>query len=221
MSEVAEQNARSASSSSDDELVKAAINGDVTSFEALVRRYRRAIVTVGRRITSSPDDAEDIAQTTFMKAFVALPGFRGRSSFLTWLNSIAKNESLMWMRKRARELAIRDINDDQEPTVPFELPDSRPDPESILIEKERRELLRARIDKLRPSCRMAIKLGDMEEKSVRTTALWLGITVAAVKSRRSRGHAALRAALARSSPSAFTMCERLPFTNSGHSRSRR
>jgi len=182
----------------DDILVTEAMNGDSRSFEVLIGRYQRAVLAVGRRMTGSFADAEDIAQQTFMKAFIAIPGFQRRSSFSTWLTTIALNEARMWKRKksRLREVAQPGHGTEENPVPPLEIPDSRPDPESTYFEKERRIVLFSRVLRLNPSIRSALEVCDLQEESTEATALLLGITVSAVKSRRSRGRAALRKALA-------------------------
>jgi len=182
----------------DDILVTEAIDGNSWSFEVLVRRYRRLIIAVGRRMTGSSTDAEDIAQQTFMKAYVGLPRFQGRCSFSTWLTTIAVNESRMWKRKRSRlrEVLNPGVGDDENAIQVLEIADSRPDPESAYSEKERRIVLSRRVTQLNPALRSAVEVCDLQEESNAATALLLGITASAVKSRRSRGRAALRRALA-------------------------
>jgi RNA polymerase sigma-70 factor (ECF subfamily) len=178
-------------------LAAAAAGGDTASFEVLVRRYKRIVLAVGRRMTGSIDDAEDIAQQTFMRAFAKLSMFRGDCSFSTWLVSIAMNEARMWKRKQARcrEMPVFHIFADDESAPAFEVPDLRPDPESLYSARERDALLSANLNQLRPATRAALKLCDLQEESTRRTAFLLGITVSAVKSRRSRGRAELRAKL--------------------------
>ena len=179
-------------------LVAAATAGDAACFEMLVRRYRRTVLAIAQRMTGNSDDAEDIAQQTFMKVFVKLSTFQGKSAFSTWLISIAMNEARMWRRKRSRsrEFPAFDINTEQETEAPLEISDPRPDAESACLTREREALLFARLNELRPAARRALELCDLQEESTSRTALLLGITVSAVKSRRSRGRAELRRALA-------------------------
>ena len=178
-------------------LAAAAAGGDTASFEVLVRRYKRIVLAIGRRMTGSIDDAEDIAQQTFMKAFAKLSMFRGECSFSTWLVSIAMNEARMWKRKQARcrEMPVFHVFAEDESAPAFDVADLRPDPESLYGTRERGALLSANLNQLRPATRAALELCDLQEQSTRRTALLLGITVSAVKSRRSRGRAELRAKL--------------------------
>src|ERR1700739_4270826 len=90
----------------EESLVAAAIQGDAAAFEMLVLRYKRIVMAITRRITGSFDEAEDITQQAFMNAFANVSRFAGRSSFSTWLISIAVNEARMWLRKARRSRAI-------------------------------------------------------------------------------------------------------------------
>lgn len=179
-------------------LAASAAAGDTTAFEALVQRHKRMVLAVGRRMTGSIDDAEDIAQQTFMKAFSKLSMFRGDCSFSTWLMSIAINEARMWIRKRCRcrEVPALHTNTEEDTAIALEIPDLRPDPESLYSKKERDALLSAKLNRLRLPTRRALELCDLQEQSTSRTARLLGITVSAVKSRRSRGRAQLRTMLA-------------------------
>jgi RNA polymerase sigma-70 factor, ECF subfamily len=186
----------------DDILVADAVGGDSWSFEVLIRRHQRRILAVSCRMTGSFADAEDIAQQTFMKAFLGIRRFQSRSSFSTWLTTIALNEARMWKRKksRAREVSGPGYGSEDCTAQPVEMADSRPDPEATYSEKERRIVLFSGIAGLNPSVRSALEACDLQGESTKATALTLGITVPAVKSRRSRGRAALRRALAHAVP---------------------
>jgi RNA polymerase sigma-70 factor (ECF subfamily) len=100
----------------DQALVSAARMGDPQAFETLVKRHRRRIFALALRYTRVREDAEDVVQKTFQKTFVHLSNFAGRSSFSTWLTSIAIHEALMCLRRaRAlREVFIGDLNGDEE-----------------------------------------------------------------------------------------------------------
>lgn len=93
-------------------LILAAKSGDGQAFEILIERYQRRVLALARRFTRIREDAEDIAQQTFQKAFVHLHKFEGKSRFSTWLTRIAINEALMLLRRgRAlREVSINDLS---------------------------------------------------------------------------------------------------------------
>src|SRR5919197_2244857 len=81
-------------------LVQAAKAGDVAAFEELVKRYDRNIFRIAQHITQNREDAEDVVQDAFLKAYENLDQFQGNSKFYTWLVRIAVNESLMKLRRR-------------------------------------------------------------------------------------------------------------------------
>src|SRR5712672_350459 len=116
-------------------LVFAAKSGDGHAFGILFKRYQRRILAVARRFTGIREDAEDIAQQSFQKAFVHLDKFEGKSSFSTWLTRIAINEALMFLRRvrGAREISIDDLSGNEETAGHMEMPDSRPSPDRALL----------------------------------------------------------------------------------------
>src|SRR4030088_3551773 len=113
-------------------LVAAAKNGSSPAFEVLVERHARRILRVAQRVTGNREDAEDVAQQSFQKAFAHLRDFEGRSSFSTWLTRVAINEGLMLRRKSGmlREVSIDGKDANEEIAPPLETPDSSPDPEA-------------------------------------------------------------------------------------------
>ena len=172
----------------DHALVKAAMSGDTVAFDALVVRYRQLVLNFVRRLMQNSDKAEDVVQETFMKAFAKLSTFQFRSSFSTWLLSIARNEAMMSHRnaRRWREVPIFRVTSTGE-TIPMEFPDKRSDPELLYCKKESCQLLFSAISRLTPDARAAIELADLDEQSNAAVAIELGISMAALKSRRARG----------------------------------
>lgn len=185
----------SASETEEQRLVSAARNGDHDAFEMLVMRSRQRLIAITRRMTGSLEEAEDLTQQTFMKAYTNISSFAGRSSFATWLTSIAMNEARMWIRKArgSRVVSIEDLSSGETFEMPRpEFTDCRPGPERLCSQAEYRRLLLAAMEQLPMGTREALKMCDIEEQSTMTTAILLGITVNALKSRRLRGRLALR-----------------------------
>jgi RNA polymerase sigma-70 factor, ECF subfamily len=180
-------------------LVVAAKNGDARAFEILVERYQRRILALAMRFTHIREDAEDIVQQSFQKAFIHLHKFEERSSFSTWLTRIAINEGLMLLRKRRglREVPIDGSSDSEEPELPMEVPDLAPGPENNYLRHERERILSAAVKKLNRRTREAIELRELSELSTEETARVLGVSIGAVKARVFHGRQKLRKTLRR------------------------
>jgi len=164
-------------------LVVAAKNGDELAFETLFKRHRQKILRVVMRYARVREDAEDIVQQSFQKAFVYLHKFEGKSSFSTWLTRIAINESLMLLRhcRTLREVSVDDHREAEGKAASLEMPDSNPDPEASYLRRERAQILSETLGNLRPGMRKAIELRDLAELSTEETAQRMGVSVAAVK----------------------------------------
>jgi RNA polymerase sigma-70 factor (ECF subfamily) len=183
----------------DVELVARAKGGDEAAFEQLIRQYDRQIFRIARHITQNKEDAEDIVQDTFLKAYQKLHQFQGNSKFYTWLVRIAVNESLMRLRKRRNSKTVSMDEDVQteEGSVPRDFADWTPDPEQQYGQGELGEILRKTIAGLPPGFRSVFTLRDVENLSTEETAEALGLSVPAVKSRLLRARLQLRERLSK------------------------
>jgi RNA polymerase sigma-70 factor (ECF subfamily) len=191
-------------------LVVAAKSGDSRAFEILVERHEQRVFFAARRITRTREDAEDVVQQSFQKAFTHLRKFEGRSAFSTWLTRIAITEALMFLRRNRglREVLIEDLKPSDGATNGLEVPDSSPDPEAVYSQRERAEMLSLAIDELPYGTRKAIQLRELDERSSEETARIMGISVAALKGRMFHGRRKLRETLKRYIDSARTFQER-------------
>jgi RNA polymerase sigma-70 factor (ECF subfamily) len=182
-------------------LVLAAKRGDCQAFEILIERYQRRILALARRFTGNQEDAEDIAQQSFQKAFIHLHKFEGKSRFSTWLTRIAINEALMLLRRGRglREVSINDLSGNEETALGLEIPDSRADPEITYLQGERSRILSAAMNRLTPRIRKAIELRELGELSTEDAARVMGLTVGAVKARVFHGRRKLHKLLKRES----------------------
>lgn len=133
-------------------LVTTAKGGNPQAFETLVERYRQKTLAIALRYTRVQEDAEDVVQQAFQKAFIHLNEFEGKSSFSTWLTRIAINEALMLMRRfRAlRQVSLEDSSSHEGGASGLEIPDASPNHET--------KILTAAMGQLRPSLRTAIEL---------------------------------------------------------------
>lgn len=172
-------------------------SGDRAEFARLVDAYSGVIYRLAVKMLDNPQDAEDVLQETFLKAFKALPKFDGRSSLSTWLYRIAANEALMLLRKRKVQfVSIDEPNEtDDELQEPLEIVDWCCMPESELLSAEARRYLDQAIDKLSPNLRIVFLLRDIEGLSTEETAQALNLSEMAVKTRLSRARLQLREGL--------------------------
>ncbi len=181
---------------SDELLVSAAKSGERSAFVALCERHSNKTLRRIYRITKNWQDAEDVLQDSFLKAFIHLKNFEGRSSFSSWLTRIAINSALMNLRKkRTLEIPIDNNNDAHTTWGTWEPQDHAENPESHYAQREREELLRTAILRLPSIYRDVVRLQHAEECSTDQIARTLGISVSATKSRLSRAKITLRASL--------------------------
>jgi len=180
-------------------LVEQAKGGDVGAFEKLVRQYDRQLFRIANHITQNREDAEDVVQDAFLKAYEKLDQFQGNSKFYTWLVRIAVNESLMRLRKRrtGKMVSIDEDVQTDEGSMPRDLADWSPDPESLYGQSEMGEILKKVIQGLPQGFRVVFVLRDVEGLSTEETAETLGLSVPAVKSRLLRARLQLRERLAK------------------------
>ncbi len=180
-------------------LVAKARAGDAAAFNDLVTRYERKIFRLAKHITQNDEDAEDVLQEAFLKAYEHLPDFQGQSKFYTWIVRIAVNESLMKLRKRKsdRTVPLDEPLDTGEDVVVREIAVWEDDPEKKYSREELANILDEAVQSLRPAFRTVFVLRDIEELSTEETAEALGISVPAVKSRLLRARLQLREKLTR------------------------
>jgi len=180
-------------------LVAQAKAGDQNAFAELVNRYERKIYRLAKNITRNDEDAEDVLQDAFLKAYTHLDNFKGDSKFYTWIVRIAVNEALMRLRKRKtdRTVPLDEPVELGEETVQREIAVWEDNPEQQYSQEEWRRILDEAVDTLKPDFRTVFVLRDIEELSTEETAETLGISVPAVKSRLLRARLALRERLTR------------------------
>ena len=180
----------------DAELVAFAKGGDAQAFEKLVLRHQRNVLAAAQRITNNREDAEDVVQESFHKAFLHLDSFQEESRFSTWLRTIVMNEAFMLLRRKRRVFGVSpDIHDDDLKSAPLEFIDLSPSPEEWCWRNERTELLTEAIHRLCPKIQETIMLHNIEEHSIEETARILGTSINAVKSRLFHGRRLLRGTL--------------------------
>jgi RNA polymerase sigma-70 factor, ECF subfamily len=180
-------------------LVARAQAGDSEAFGELVSRYQNKVYRLAKHITQNDEDAEDVLQEAFLKAYEHLGGFQGNSKFYTWIVRIAVNEALMKLRKRKsdRTVPLDEPVDTGEEMVNREIAVWEDNPEQRYSHEEMQQILNEAVEDLKPDFRTVFALRDIEELSTEETAEALGISIPAVKSRLLRARLALREKLTR------------------------
>jgi RNA polymerase sigma-70 factor, ECF subfamily len=180
-------------------LVHASKSGDVPAFEELVKRYDRKLLRIAQHLTHNREDAQDVVQEAFLKAFQHLDQFRENSKFSTWLIRITLNQALMRLRKLrvTREVSIDNDFQSEEDNLPIDVADWAPNPEELYRAAELREILRKTLQELSPGVRVVFVLRDIEGLSLEQTAEALDLSLAAVKARSWRARLQLRERLSK------------------------
>lgn len=186
----------------DRRLVEQAKRGDFAAMESLLLKYERQVFGVARRILQQHQDAEEVAQQTFLSVIEHLGEFREEAQFRTWLLRIATNHALALLRKRAvragPSLDSREADETYEGIPhPEYIAVWRETPEQIAVRREMRESVDEALATLDDKYRLVFVLRDIEELSTRETAEILGITVETVKVRLLRARLMLRERLTR------------------------
>ena len=181
------------------QLVRRAKRGDVQAFEELVRRYDRNVFRIAQHITQNREDAEDVVQEAFLKAYRNLAKFQEQSKFYTWLVRIAVNEALMKLRRKkpGRTVSLDEEIKTEDDSLPREVADWSPNPEQMYNQEELRDILTRTIQGLPQGFRTVFVLRDVEGLSTEETAQALELSIPAVKSRLLRARLQLRERLNR------------------------
>jgi RNA polymerase sigma-70 factor (ECF subfamily) len=174
-------------------LVKRVQRGDKTAFDLLVRKYQHKVVKLVLRYVRNPAEAEDIAQEAFIKAYRALPQFRGDSAFYTWMYRIAINTAKNSLASRDRSPIAYDLdlNDPEEShSVQSRLQD--PDtPEGMALTEEIRGIVNSAIEGLPEELKTAIVLRELDGLSYEEIAAAMECPVGTVRSRIFRAREAI------------------------------
>jgi RNA polymerase sigma-70 factor (ECF subfamily) len=180
-------------------LVAQSREGDGRAFGELVRRYESKIFRLAQHVTQNREDAEDVLQETFLKAYEHLDQFQGAAKFYTWVVRIAVNQALMKLRRRRtdRSVSLDEAIDTGEDTIIREVAAWDENPEQRFSRAEFGEILDEAIQGLEPPYRSVFVLRDIDELSTEETADALGLSIPAVKSRLLRARLQLREKLTR------------------------
>jgi RNA polymerase sigma-70 factor (ECF subfamily) len=173
----------------DEILIEKTLNGSLECYDVLMQRYERDVFAVARGYTRSVDDTLDICQNVFLKAYRKLDTFAGRSSFKTWLVSIANREGLNWLRTRSRK-SPADVVDLETVNLPSGI-----DQEAAILETERRQKVVDSLQVLNQRSRLAVILRYFRDMPIRDVAVILDCSEGVVRNMLFRSVQKLRAAV--------------------------
>ena len=165
-------------------VIQAVLDGDVNAYEALVKEYEKNVYNLALRMTGNSEDAADMAQEAFIKAYNSLTAFRGDSKFSVWLYRIVSNVCLDFLRSRSRKqtVSLSTENDDGE-EVELDIADETHSPEQLLDRSLTRDAVRRGLAALPPDHREILLLREIQGWSYEEIADVLGLEAGTVKSR--------------------------------------
>jgi len=172
--------------------------GEAAAFDRLVRERSNDVYALLYRLTEDAEEARDLTQETFLRAFQSISRFRGDADLKTWIYRIAINQARnrwRWWRRRRRDQTVSlDVErGERQETLSASLPDRvQPNPEQETLQRERERVLRAALQTLGRPFREAVILRDVEGLSYEEIAATLELSIGTVKSRLSRGRIELR-----------------------------
>jgi RNA polymerase sigma-70 factor (ECF subfamily) len=177
-------------------LVRQAQAGDKAAFDLLVRKYQNKVISLVSRYLGNNGDVQDVAQDAFIKAYTALPGFRGEAAFYTWLYRIAVNSAKNYLMARGRRPANVDI--DAEDTDYYETSDALKEnssPESLALTEEIKTVIFDTMENLPEELKVAIQLREIDGMSYEDIAAAMNCPIGTVRSRIFRARDAIDAKL--------------------------
>ncbi len=177
----------------DEEVVERVLGGEIDAYEILMRRYNRRLFRIARSIVEDDDEAEDVMQDAYVRAYANLRQYAGRAKFSSWLTRIAIHEALARARRRGRVVELGMREEEEGAADPMDtLPSREPGPHERAVGKEMRSLLEKAVSALPPIYRSVFVMREVEGLNVSETAACLGIREETVKVRLHRARAMLR-----------------------------
>ena len=166
------------------QIVRRVLEGDVNAFEALVTEHEKGVYAIAQRMTGNAEDAADMTQETFIKAYNSLSSFRGDSKFSVWLYRIATNVCLDFLRSRSRKPTVSlSVEDDDGEETQLDIADESQSPEQLLERGLTRDAVRRGLKSLSPEYRQILLLREIQGLSYEEIAEALVLEVGTVKSR--------------------------------------
>jgi len=180
---------------SEESLIARVQLGDEAAFGELIERYQKQVFNIALRYVHNYDDASDITQEVFIKAYRSVSGFKGKSRISTWLYRIAVNMCLDFIRREkvhSRGLVPLEIKDDEDGDYELPAPDFSYAPEQVAEQRELQEALQKALDSLPPISREIVMMRDINGMSYQEIADALHIELGTVRSRLARARIRMR-----------------------------
>jgi RNA polymerase sigma factor (sigma-70 family) len=174
------------------ELIERIIKGEKQLYEGIIRKYNQRLYRIARSFIKNEDEVEDVMQETYIKAYLHLKQFEGKSQFSTWLTRILINQANQSLNKEKR---IRNIISDPSDELPDIRFSNEPAPDQNLMNDEMKKYLEQAIDELPDALRLVYIMREVEGLSVNETSQALSISIENVKTRLHRAKASLKDSL--------------------------
>jgi RNA polymerase sigma factor (sigma-70 family) len=166
----------------DKRLIEQALQGNEKAFESLLKKYRNLVFSIMLKMVRNKQEAEDLTQEAFMKAFSSLSTFNDEFAFSTWLMKIASNNCIDFLRKRKlKTYSIHEPINYKDEKIEIDIPDHDAGPERILIQGERSRMIEEAINELPERYRYVVILRHKEEKSYEEIAEIMNLPLGTVK----------------------------------------
>ena len=173
-------------------LIQRVLDGDTEAFAGLVTRYDKQVYGLCFRMVNNPEDARDLAQEAFLKAWRGLQFYKSESSFSTWLYRLTSNVCIDFLRQQKRRPSVSLTVGEEDEAAELDIPDSEPTPEEQAIHREDRDAVSAAMGQLDDEARLILTLRVVEELPYEQIAQTLDLKVGTVKSRIARARIQLR-----------------------------
>lgn len=180
----------------DNAIIESVLQGDVNAFEKLVTKYEKTVYNLALRMTGNAEDAADMTQESFLKAYRSLTSFRGESKFSVWLYRITSNVCLDFLRSKSRRpVSSLTVEDSDGEETELEIPDLSADPEEKLLSSLTRDAVQRGLDALPAQQKEILLLREISGLSYGEISETLGIEISTVKTRIFRARKRLAAFL--------------------------